>query len=350
MTTTTRAPARLEPAPAARSLARRRRLTVVGLLVVTVVVGVVSIGFGAEHLGVNRVLVALMGHGTVSEELIVRQFRLPRIIAGACVGASLAVSGVLLQAVTRNPIASPAVVGINGGAGFGAVLMVSYAGATASWSTPAGAFVGAVATGTAVYLLSRRHGVVNPGRLALVGVAIGGLAMAAIQLVLVLTVFTGDIDIALRWLIGSLWNTSWMNVWQVLPFTVVLLPVAWLLAGQLDLLGLGEDVPRALGARLETLKLVVLAVAVSLAASAVAVGGTIAFVGLVSPHICRRLVGPGHRLLVPAAALSGALLVLVADAAGRSLLPPLEIPVGLFTAVIGAPYFLTQLRRGLGRA
>lgn len=320
-----------------------------GLLVATVVFGVISIGLGAEHLGVNRVILALIGRGTTSEELIVGQLRLPRIIAGACAGASLAVSGVLLQAVTRNPIASPAVVGINGGAGLGAVIMVSYTATAASWSTPVGAFVGALATGAIVYLLSRRNREVNPGRLALVGVAIGGMAMAAIQLVLVLTVFTGDIDVALRWLIGSLWNTSWTNVWQVLPFTAAGVPLAWLLAGQLDLLGLGDDVPRALGSRLETLKLVVLAVAIGLAASAVAVGGTIAFVGLIAPHVCRRLVGPGHRLLVPATALSGALLVLLADAAGRSLLPPTDIPVGLFTVVIGAPYFLFQLRRGLGR-
>lgn len=350
MTASTTRHAVLELSPAARSLAGRRRLVVAGLLVITVVAGVVSIGLGAEHLGVNRVLVTLAGHGTPTEELIIHQFRLPRIVAGACVGAGLAAAGALLQAVTRNPLASPAIVGINGGAGFGAVIMLSFAPVAATWSTPAGAFAGAVAAGAVVYWLSRRDGVVNPGRLALVGVAIGGLFLAAIQLVLVYTVFTGDIEVALRWLVGSLWNTSWQNVWQIVPFTAVLLPMAWLLSGQLDLLGLGDEVPRALGARLETLKLSVLAVAIGLAASAVAVGGTIAFVGLIAPHMCRRLVGPGHRLLLPATALSGALLVLVADAVGRTVLAPLDIPVGLFTAIIGAPYFLVQIRRGLGRA
>ena len=341
---------RLEPSRPARLLARRRRAIVIGLFVATLAVGIVSVGLGAVDIGVDRVLAALVGHGTFSEQRIIVEFRLPRIVVGACVGAGLAVSGVLLQALTRNPLASPAVVGINGGAGLGAIVVLSFAhNLASSWSAPAGAFAGALLVGTVVYLLSRRGGVVNPGRLALIGVATSGLAQAGIQLVLVLTVFTGDIQVALRWLLGSLWDRSWDNVWQILPFTAVLLPLAWLLAEQLDVLGLGDDVPRALGAHLEVLKAGVLVIAVALAASAVAVAGTVAFVGLIAPHMCRRLVGPGHRALVPAAALSGALLILVADSIGRILLPPLEIPVGLLVAVIGAPYFLVQLRRGLAR-
>lgn len=349
MTVTIPAP-RVELTRAERVAARRRRAVISGLLLATCAVGVVSIGLGAVDIGVGRVVAALFGYGTFAEQRIVVVFRLPRIVVGACMGSGLAVSGLLLQALTRNPLASPAVVGINGGAGLGAIVVLSFAhDVAASWSAPAGAFVGAVVVGAIVYTLSRRGGVVNPGRLALIGVATGGLAMAGIQLVLVLTVFTGDIQIALRWLLGSLWDRSWQNVWQVLPFTVVLIPLSWLLAEQLDLLGLGEDVPRALGARLEWLRAGVLGIAVALAASAVAVAGTVAFVGLIAPHMCRRLVGPGHRALVPATALFGALLILVADTVGRILLPPAEIPVGLLVAVIGAPYFLIQLRRGLAR-
>ncbi|HEY5836971.1 FecCD family ABC transporter permease [Streptomyces sp.] len=329
----------------------RRRVTLLVLFLFVIAMGVAGVGIGAVPLGLGRVVRGLTGAGSYADYQVVVNFRLPRIVVGACVGAALAVSGAILQAVTRNPLASPAIIGVNGGAGVGALVALSFLpGSVAGWLTPAAAFAGAAVTGATVYLLARRDGIVNPARLALVGVAVGGVTLAIIQLVLVLTAFTGDVQASMRWLTGSLWGRTWENVWQVLPFTAVLLPLAWLMSDQLDLLGLGDDVPRSLGSRLERLKGLLLALAVALAASAVAVAGTIAFVGLLAPHLCRRLVGPGHRLLIPTTACAGALLVLLADAAGRGLLPPTEIPVGLFTAVLGAPYFLFQIRRGLGRA
>lgn len=351
MSATSILPPPLELTAAERAAAWRRRAMVAGLILLTAAAALVSICFGAFVIGPDRIIATALGQGTLFEQRIVVDFRLPRIIVAICVGSSLAVSGTLLQAVTRNPLASPAVVGVNSGAGLGALIVLSYVqGAAVGWATPLAAFIGAIVTGSTVFLLSRKDGVINSGRLALIGVAIGGLATAGIQLVLVLTVFRGDIQVALRWLIGSLWNRSWDNVVQVVPWTLVLIPVAWLLSDQLDLLGLGEDVPRALGSRLEAVKLLVVALAIGLAASAVAVAGTIAFVGLLAPHMCRRLVGPGHWHLLPVAAAAGALLVLVADMLGRAAIPPLEIPAGLFTALIGAPYFLVQLRRGLGRS
>ncbi|WP_427892226.1 FecCD family ABC transporter permease [Kribbella sp. GL6] len=331
-----------------RRAAHRRLLVVLGLFALLVAVAVVSIGIGAVRIDLGRILRALAGTGTIADHRIVIGFRLPRIVVGLCVGASLAVSGVILQAVTRNPLASPAVVGVNGGAGLAALLVLSFAGSAAAiWEVPAAAFGGAAVAGGTTYLLSRRDGIVNPGRLALIGVAFGGFSLALIQLIIVTTSFTGDVQAALRWLTGSLWGRTWIHVEQVAPWTLVLLPLAWLLSDQLNLLGLGDDVPRALGSRLERVKLGLLGIAIALAGSAVAVGGTIAFVGLLAPHLCRRLVGPGHRLLIPAAACVGALLVVVADALGRAILPPAEIPVGLFTAVLGAPYFLLQLRKGM---
>lgn len=344
-------PLRLDHSPSERRLAWRRRAIVLLMGIAVVVLGVLSIGVGSIEISPLRVVLALVGQGSRADELIILNFRLPRIVLSICVGAALAVSGTVLQALTRNPLAAPEVVGINGGAGLGAIVMISWAPAVlAGWLVPGGAFAGAAITGAIVYFLSRRQGVVSPGRLALIGVATSGLALAGIQLVLVMTVFTGDIQIALQWLVGSLWAASWDNVWGLLPITAVLLPLAWLMAEQLDLFGLGDDVPRTLGARLEALKLIALAMAVILAASAVSVAGTITFVGLLAPHICRRLVGPCHRILVPATAVGGALLVLAADTVGRILIAPFELPVGLCVAVLGAPYFLLQLRRrGLGR-
>lgn len=325
-----------------------RTLTVLVLLAVTAAVAVLAIGIGAVWVPPGRVLATIFGQGTPAEQRILINLRVPRVLCALGVGAALAVSGVLLQAVTRNPLASPSVVGVNGGAGLGALVVLSFsAGSSANTLVPVAAFAGAAVAGAASYLLARRGGIVNPGRLALIGVAIGGLTMALIQLVIVLTLMSGDVQSALRWLTGSLWGRTWGNVGQLAPWVLVGLPLAWALAGPADVLGLGDDVPRSLGSRLERLKVVLLAIAVGLAGSAVAVGGSIAFVGLVAPHLCRKLVGPGHRLLIPAAATFGGLLVLLADTLGRAVIPPTEIPVGLFTALIGAPYFLLQIRRGM---
>jgi iron complex transport system permease protein len=336
-------------AAAALAAAQRRRVAVLGeLLVVLAVVLVLSIGVGAVWIDPARVVRSLVGAGTAVDQKIIVGLRLPRVLAAVLIGAALAVSGVLLQAITRNSLASPSVVGVNGGAGLGALAVLSLApGATANTAVPLAAFAGAAVAGGAAYLLSRRQGIVNPGRLALIGVAIGGLTMALIQLIIVLTLMQGDVQASLRWLTGSLWGRTWDNVLQLTPWVAVGLPAAWILASATDILGLGDDVPRSLGSRLEALKLGLLVIAIGLAGSAVAVGGSIAFIGLVAPHVCRRLVGPGHRTLIPAAALVGAALVLAADTLGRAIVPPTEIPVGLFTALIGAPYFLLQIRRGI---
>ena len=214
-----------------RRVARRRRSTLLVVAILVVIAAITSIGVGAVAISPGRVVNALLGHGTYGDHLIVTQFRLPRVLVGLCVGASLAVSGVILQAVTRNPLAEPSIVGINGGAGLGAILVLSFVhGALASWLVPTAAFAGAALAGGSTYLLARRAGIVNPGRLALMGVAFGGLALALIQLVIVYTVFTGDIQVALQWLTGSLWDRSWTNILQVAPFTLLLLPLTLLLS------------------------------------------------------------------------------------------------------------------------
>lgn len=327
---------------------RKRVALVVALAVVLLVAAVLAVGIGAVWISPDRVVTSLIGQGSRAESRIIVGLRLPRVVAALLIGAALAVSGVLLQAVTRNALASPSVVGVNGGAGLGALVVLSLApGSTSNTMVPMAAFAGAAIAGIAAYLLSRRNGIVNPGRLALIGVAVGGLTMALIQLIIVLTLMQGDVQSALRWLTGSLWGRTWDNVAQLAPWVLIGIPLAIVLAASTDILGLGDDVPRSLGSRLEALKLVLLLIAVALAGAAVAVGGSISFVGLLAPHVCRKLVGPGHRLLLPSAALVGALLVLVADTLGRAILPPTEIPVGLFTALIGAPYFLLQIRRGI---
>lgn len=319
-------------------------LLVLALLVVAV--AVVSAGLGAVAVAPDRVLDVLLGGGSTIERRIVIDFRLPRIAIAALAGAALAVSGTILQGVTRNPLASPSVLGINGGAGLAAVMVIFLAPAAPDTALSLAAVVGATAAGAATYLLSRSDGVVAPVRIALIGIAVGALALALIQLLIVRFILLGDFQIALRWLTGSLWARSWTHLAQLLPWSLVVIPVAVLMADRLDVLALGDDVARGLGSRLETLRGVLIGLAVAAAASAVAVVGTIAFVGLIAPHVGRALVGPRHRALIPAAAMLGALLVLCADAVGRTLWAPAEVPAGLLCALIGAPYFLYLLHQG----
>jgi ABC-type Fe3+-siderophore transport system permease subunit len=308
-------------------------------------VGLISIGLGAVRIPITHVLLALSGQGPYGEQLVVWDFRLPRIVLGMFVGADLAVSGVILQGVTGNPLASPAVVGINGGAGMGAVAVAFLAPLAPGSVISAAAIAGGLASAGVVYFLARKGGVISPVRLALVGVAAGGFTLAIIQLFIVRFVGASDnVQVALRWLTGSLWGVTWTQVAEMVPASLLLLPIAWLLGSRLDVVVLGDDIARSLGSRLETLRGILLVTAVALAATAVAVAGTIAFVGLIAPHLCRRLVGPRHRVLIVASALTGALLVLGSDLVGRTGAPPSEVPVGLLTAVLGAPYFLHLLR------
>lgn len=318
---------------------------IVGLLALLAACAVVSLGIGAVQVDPLSILLALLGMEMEGPASVVIGFRLPRIVIGALAGAGLAVSGVLLQGVTRNPLAAPSIVGINGGAALGAVMVLFLLPTAPAGSIPLAALVGGVVTGATAYLLSRKGGVVAPGRLALVGLAIGALALALVQLLIVRFLFAGDYQTALTWLVGSLWGRSWEHVGQIAPWSLLLLPAAWLFADHLDLLGLGDDVARGLGSRLETLRAGLLAIAVGLAASAVAAAGAVAFVGLIAPHLARMLVGAQHRALIPTAALLGATLVLVSDSTGRGLFPPTEIPFGLITALIGSPYFVYLLRR-----
>jgi ferric citrate transport system permease protein len=338
---------------AAHALARPTAVAVLGgpwprvLVLLGLLLGcaVVSLGIGAVQVDPLSILLALFGQETEAPADVVIGFRLPRIVIGGLAGAGLAVAGVLLQGVTRNPLAAPSIVGINGGAALGAVTVLFLSPSAPVGSQPAAALVGGLLAGATVYVLARRGGVVAPGRLALVGIAIGALCLAVVQLLIVRFLFAGDYQTALTWLVGSLWGRSWDHATQLAPWSLILLPAAWLFADHLDLLALGDDVARGLGSRLETLRAGLLAMAVALAASAVAAAGAVAFVGLIAPHVARMLVGTRHRPLLPAAALLGAVLVLVSDALGRGLFPPTEIPFGLVTALIGSPYFLFLLRR-----
>jgi len=285
-------------------------------------------------------MAALQGRAQSLTRQVILNLRLPRVLVAMAAGASLSVSGVLLQGVIRNPLAAPSVLGVTSGAGLGGLILLIALPAAPAGLVPIGAFLGAAAAFAVVYFAAWRGGV-SPSRLALVGIAVSAFCGALISLLIVRAGVR--VAVALVWLSGSIYARGWEELLYLIAWPVLLIPVAYLFSRELDLIGLGDDLSRGLGLRLERSRLLLLATAVLLAAAAVATVGTIGFVGLITPHAARLLVGNRHRRLIPLSALLGALVVVVADTVGRSLLAPRQVPAGLVTALIGAPYFLWLL-------
>lgn len=327
----------------ARSL---RILAAIAILVA--VVFMISMNTGYIRLPPQDLLRTLAGAGTDRQELILFQFRLPRIVISLLVGAGLAVSGSVFQAVFRNPLAEPGIMGINAGAGLMVMLFISFFPTTLAapvFMLPLLALTGAALTAGLIYALAfKRNQGLSPGRLVLTGIAVAAGIHAA-MIVLTLRLDPAKYQFVSTWMAGSIWGTSWKFVLALLPWIVVLIPYVLYKARVLNLLSLGEETAGGLGVSSGRERLSLLAAAVALAGSCVAVSGGISFVGLIGPHAARSLVGPKHQLQVPVAALCGALLLLAADTAGRWILQPSEVPSGIVVAVIGAPYFLYLLAK-----
>ncbi len=323
-----------------------RAAVVFAVLALATFAGVVAnVGVGEYPIPPLDVVLALFGveSGDANHGFIVNVLRLPRALVAVLVGAALAVSGAVLQGLTRNDLAAPDIVGINAGAGLAAVtLIVAFPSVPAAYLPPA-AFCGAVVVAVALYGLAWR-GSSSPTRLILIGV---GLSAVATALTTFMITF-GDIyqvSQALVWLTGSVYGRSWEQVLILLPWLAVFMPVALLRFRHLNALNLGDEVARGLGSRIELERGLLVLSSVALAASAVATAGTIGLVGLMAPHIARRLVGPAHGGLLPVSAMTGGAMVVLADFLGRALFAPVEIPCGIVTAAVGAPFFLYLLYR-----
>jgi iron complex transport system permease protein len=300
-----------------------------------------AVALGSVRLGPARVFDGLFDQGDTVARQIVWQLRVPRVLVAASVGANLALAGVLLQGVARNPLAGPHVLGLSAGAGFAAIAVVVVAPGTPVELVAPAAFVGAIAAAAVVYALAWRGGI-SPVRFALSGVATAALFTALSTAVLASSdLFTQAV---LSFLAGGLFARDWDDARQVLPYTLVIGAGAIVVAGALNVLALGDDVARGLGMRVERTRLLLVVLAAALTGSAVAVSGMLAFVGLVVPHGARLLVGSDHRWIAPLAAVLGATLLVLADTFARVVIAPTEIPVGIVTAVIGAPVFLLLIR------
>ena len=314
------------------------------LLAVSVVIFLVSAGSGEMYISPLEVAKTLFGNGSDMNEIVIYTFRLPRILVALLAGMSLAVAGAILQGMIRNPLASPDVLGITGGAAAAVVTFLTLFSDKNNSLTisihwlPLGAFVGATVTALLVYMLAWKNGMA-PLRLVLIGIAISALMQALTTLLMI----TGPIYRASQanvWITGSVYGASWKHVTLLAPWALILLAASWLSARKMNIQELGDELAIGAGVSLQKQRFFLLLLSTALTGGAVAFAGGIGFVGLMAPHMARRLVGSSFGALLPASALLGAILVMAADLAGRMLFAPMEIPAGVFTAAVGAPYFI----------
>lgn len=328
---------------------------VLAALLVAAVIG--SLTVGAAGIPLSR-LGAVFGIGTsdpatiARDEIVLWSIRIPRIVMAGMVGALLAAAGTTMQGLFRNPLADPALVGVSSGAALAAAstivvsdrYAVGHLAAIPFEVLPVAAFCGALVTTLVLYRIATRHSRTSIAIFLLGGIAIAALANAGIGLL----VFLSD-DRQLRditfWMLGSLGGATWSKVWGIMPLLIATLLIATFVARGLDLLALGESEAFHSGIAVERLKRISIILIAAATGAAVSVSGVVGFVGIVVPHLLRLVIGPGHRILLPASILFGASLMMVADSAARVLAAPAEIPIGVITAVIGAPFFLYLLLR-----
>lgn len=315
-----------------------------GLLLVALAALVASVALGEFSIPAIDVVKTLLGAGDQSTNFIVLDLRLPRAMVALLCGAALGLAGAVFQQVTLNPLASPDIVGVSGGASFAAVALIVLGQSSDAWSVPLAALAGALISGALLYGLAWKRGV-QGFRLVLVGIGLAAFMQAGVSYVLTEgRIF--EVARAYLWMVGSVNGRGWEQVWPLVIALVLFIPVIIVLGRQLDVLQLGDDVARGLGLNVERTRLGLLAAAVVLVGIAVSAAGPVGFVAFLAPHLARRLspatAGAG---LLPLAAGAGAVLVLVSDLVGRLAFSPTEIPVGIVTSVIAAPYFLLLLAR-----
>lgn len=302
---------------------------------------VVSLSFGSVDIPAMSILNGAALNPT--ERQIIENIRLPRTIVAMLVGINLALSGAILQAVMKNPLADPHIIGISSGAGLFGIFVMLVKGDAGALITPA-AFVGAMLAAVLIYVLAWKHGI-RPIRVILAGVAVSAFLGAGISAMLIF--YSDRVHGALLWMVGGLSARSWNHVAIILPYAIVGTALAMLGTKHLNVLQLGDEVAKGLGQRVDLVRTLMTAVAALLAASAVCVVGLLGFVGLIVPHSARLLIGSDHRWLLPATALLGAAVVTASDTFARTVFAPTELPVGILMAILGAPFFLYLLRREL---
>ena len=322
---------------------------VIGLTILLVLIVIISLNTGYIRLSPLDTFKTLFGGGGYNENIILLNFRLPRIVLSMLVGVGLALSGCIIQNISKNDLADPGLLGINAGAGMMVILYVLFFGSQSFLSIftlPFLALVGASVAATIIYLLAfRKNRGYSSFTLVLTGVAVQA-GISALTTVLVVKLDETQFDFVATWQAGSIWGSNWKFVLALLPWLLLLVPYVLSKSNILNMMDLDENVSKGLGVPIEKERRCLLAASVALAASCVSVSGNISFVGLIAPHLSRKLVGPRHNILLPTCALTGAVLVSASDTISRVILQPIEIPTGIMVAIIGAPYLLYLLVKG----
>jgi iron complex transport system permease protein len=332
---------------------RRRRAVVLVLVALLAAAVLLAVGIGTVGIAPGttlRLFAWKLGIGDrpdvpASTAVILFELRLPRVLLAMVVGAALAVAGTLFQALFRNPMADPAIIGVSSGAALGAIAVILSAGGAlvGGLLVPAAAFAGALATALLVYRLARIGPTVQVATLLLSGIAIAAVISAVITVVMALS--GEQIRSIYFWLLGGFSARGWDSLAVATPLVALGVVASLAVVRDLNLMSLGEERAAQLGVEIERFKRAALAIGALLAGAAVSVSGVIGFVGLMTPHILRLVLGPDHRRLLPASILGGATLLVLADLAARTALAPEELPVGAITALVGGPFFLFLLRR-----
>jgi iron complex transport system permease protein len=333
------------------------RLAIALLAVALCAMALFSLDAGASDASVLTVLSDWFAPGALSgrDRIIIYDIRLPRMVLGALVGGGLAVAGAVLQGLFRNPLADPGIIGVSAGAALGAVSMIVLGTtvlapvtlALGIFALPVAAFVGGLATVLVLYRIATRQGQTSVATMLLAGIALGAMA-AAFTGVLVFMADDRQLRDLIFWQLGSLAGATWTKIWASGPIIGLALAAMPFLARGLNAFALGEATAAHLGVPVQRFKHAAILSATAATGAAVAVSGGIAFVGIVVPHLLRLAIGPDHRYLLPASALLGAILLLVADAVARTIVAPAELPIGIVTAAAGAPFFLWILLRKRG--
>lgn len=326
-----------------KRLAKRRILILLVLAVLACFGGIISIMKGAVNVPLNEIIAAMTGGSAGMHQQIILNIRLPRTIVAGLVGVNLALSGAILQAVMKNPLADPHIIGISAGAGImGIFIMLLFP--DLSWLITPAAFAGAMGAAILIYILAWKNGI-QPIRIILAGVAVSAFLGAGISALMI--IYSDRVHSALMWMVGGLSARSWPQVMIIWPYTLVGMIFTLLAARHLNILQLGDELAKGLGLRVERTRLILTAAAALLAASAVSVVGLLGFVGLIVPHAARLMIGSDYRYLLPATIFLGAATVMLSDTFARVAFAPVELPVGIIMAAIGAPFFLFLLRREL---
>ncbi|CAD7360541.1 FecCD family ABC transporter permease [Staphylococcus schleiferi] len=329
-------------------LKRKQRIVLVTAIIVLCLAIVWNLTTGEYAMSYRRIIQTFLGQGNAADQLILIDFRLPRMLITLMAGIALSLSGVILQSVTKNPLAEPGILGINAGSGFAIALFIAIGQIQADqfvYVLPIISMVGGLLTAFAIFILSYQGDKgLSPASMVLIGVGMS-TALSGAALTLMSTFDKDQSEFIATWLAGNIWGDTWPFVFAFLPWLIILVPIVIFQSETLNILNTSDTIAKSVGVPLNKARILLILIAVLLSSAAVSVAGAIGFIGLMGPHIAKSMVGPRHQLFIPISIVIGALLLTVSDTLGKILLQPSGVPAGLVVAVIGAPYFLYLMYR-----